>query len=163
MAVGVEELRAWFDSLAEAYSENRQRLTELEGIIGKLLDISLQELRNEKLSEEDYAYIDSIGYRLEAAVMGVEEVGLKTTIVADVHTDGNTQQCLEEGVGYVHLLVAAYPVPDGRIAVAGGPVLSQYEFKQPMADRLTDEAWRETLQAQPPQRATWTESFVVEG
>ncbi|MBM3499999.1 MAG: DUF3160 domain-containing protein [Armatimonadetes bacterium] len=140
-----------------------QRLTELEQTIQKLLDISVQELRNEKLSEEDYDYIDGIGYRLEAAVMGVEELGLKTTIVADVHTDGNTQQCLEEGVGYVHLLVACYPVPDGRIAVAGGPVLSQYELKQPMANRLTDEAWRELLEAQPPPRAAWTESFVVDG
>jgi hypothetical protein len=141
--------------------EAQGRLQELEGIIQKLLDISLQELRNEKLSEEDYGYIDGIADRLEAAVLGVEEVGLKTTMVADVHTDGNTRQCLEEGVGYVHLLVACYPVPDGRIAVGTGPVLSQYEFKHPMADRLTDEAWRELLQSQPPEAPKWTASFVV--
>jgi hypothetical protein len=139
----------------------QQRLTDLEGIIGKLLSVSLQELRNEKLSEEDYGYINSIAHRLEAAVLGVEEVGLKTTIVADVHTDGNSQQCLEEGVGYVHALYACYPVPDGRIAVAAGPVLSQYEFRQPMANRLTDEAWRERLQADPPKEAGWTASFLV--
>jgi hypothetical protein len=143
--------------------EAQERLTELEGVIRKLLDISLQELRNERLSQEDYDYIDAIGYRLEAAALGIEELGLKTTIVADVHTDGNTQQCLEEGVGYVHQLVACYPVPDGRLAVAAGPVLSQYEFKRPIADRLTDEGWRELLDRQPPLRAKWTSSFVIDG
>lgn len=139
----------------------RERLTELEGILQRLLDISLQELRNEKLSDEDYAYIDFIAKHLERTVMGVDEVGEKTTIVADVHTDGNTEQCLEEGVGYVHMLAACYPVPDGRIAVAAGPVLSHYEFRQSIADRLTDEAWREMLSTKPPRYAPWTRSFIA--
>ncbi|HSW50632.1 MAG TPA: dihydroxyacetone kinase subunit DhaL, partial [Bryobacteraceae bacterium] len=34
MAVGLGELRAWLDSLAEVYSENRQRLTDLDSPIG---------------------------------------------------------------------------------------------------------------------------------
>ncbi|MFB3777543.1 MAG: dihydroxyacetone kinase subunit DhaL [Bryobacteraceae bacterium] len=34
MAVGLEEVRAWLDSLAEVYSENRQRLTDLDSPIG---------------------------------------------------------------------------------------------------------------------------------
>jgi len=137
------------------------RLQELEGILERLMNISIQELRNEELSKEDYAYIDTIADRLEATVLGVEEVGQKTTMVADVHTDGNTRQCLEEGVGYVHLLVACYPVPDGRIAVGAGPVLSQYEFKQPMAERLTDEAWRQRLPNSPPPEPEWTASFLA--
>jgi len=31
--------------------------------------------------------------------------------VADVHTDANTEVVLEEGVGYVDMLVVAYKLP----------------------------------------------------
>jgi hypothetical protein len=40
----------------------------------------------------------------------------------------------------------------GDLLAAVGPVLSYYEFRWPMADRLTDEKWRATLEspAAPP-------------
>ncbi len=47
-----------------------------------------------------------------------------TVLVADVHTDGNTSRVMQEGVGFVKLLVAAYPLPDGRTLVGAGPVMS---------------------------------------
>ncbi len=137
------------------------RLRQLEDIIEKLLDISLTELRGEPISEEDAEYIKYIAFRLKRTIEGIEEEEDKTTIVADVLTDTNTGQVLEEGVGYVKLLIAAYQVPDGRIALGVGPVLSQYEFKHPMSDRLTDEAWRELLQESPPDAAPWVDSFYV--
>ena len=91
---------------------------------------------------------------------GVEETGSKTTMIADVHTDGNTRQALEEGVGYIQHITVAYQLPDGRIAVGRGPVFSYYEFKQPLADRLTDEAWRQMLEyGQAPAPPEWTSSF----
>lgn len=85
----------------------------------------------------------------------------RTTIVADVHTDGNTEQVLEEGVGYVRLIVVAYKVLDGRILIGVGPVMSYYEFKQPMRDRLTDEKWREVLNSNPPEEPEWIPNFGV--
>ena len=84
----------------------------------------------------------------------------KTTIVADVHTDANTNTVLEEGVGHVNMLVVAYKLPDGRILIGAGPVMSQYEFKQPMTDRLTDEKWREMLEAKPPERPEWASKYI---
>lgn len=36
--------------------------------------------------------------------------------------------------------------------LAAGPVMIHYEFKQPMSDRLTDDKWREMLEANPPER-----------
>jgi hypothetical protein len=77
-----------------------------------------------------------------------------------VHTDSNTEQVLEEGVGYVDLIVVAYKLPDGRILVGAGPVMSYYEFKQPMDDRLTDEAWRELLDSNPPERPEWASNAL---
>jgi hypothetical protein len=79
--------------------------------------------------------------------------------VADVHTDQNTKQVLEEGVGYVKLLIAAYLLPDGRILMGAGPNMSYYEFKQPMKDRLTDEKWQELLSTKPPVGPEWAADF----
>ena len=138
------------------------RLKALEDILQRLVDISQRELANEELTEEDYRFIRYFGSRLEGVTRGVEEAGSKTTIIADVHTDGNTRQVLEEGVGYVQTVAVAYQLPDGRVALGMGPVLSYYEFKHPMADRLTDEAWRELLKTNPPAPPEWTASFRVQ-
>jgi hypothetical protein len=70
---------------------------------------------------------------------------------------------LEEGVGYVDLIVVAYKCPNGRIILGAGPVFSYYEFKQPMSNRLTDEQWKQQLEnGQQPDRPSWTSSFVAE-
>ena len=137
------------------------RLKALEEIIGNLLRISQIELRNESISKEDADYIKYIAHRLQRCIEGIEENEDKTTIVADVLTDTNTRKCLEEGAGYVKMLIAAYKLPDGRIALGVGPVLSYYEFKHPMSDRLTDEQWRRLLKTAPPDAPKWTGSFYV--
>ncbi len=67
---------------------------------------------------------------------------------------------LEEGTGYVDMVIVAYKAPDGRILLAAGPVMSHYEFKQLMQDRLTDEKWREMLEANPPKRPEWTSTYI---
>jgi hypothetical protein len=152
-ARGLDELKA-LDEPA------RQRLSKLAEVLKRLLELSLKELRNEALTSEDYAYIREIGGALEQTVLGVRDAGVKTTLIADVHTDANSQKVLEEGVGYVDLLAAVIPQPDGTLSLALGPVLSYYEFKWPMGDRLTDEAWRAKLASAPPPRPPWTASFV---
>jgi len=115
------------------------------------------------LSKEDYEFIRNFGQELDFVVAGVEAKGKETTIVADVHTDTNPpRQVLEEGVGYVDLILVAYKIPDGRILIGTGPVLSYYEFKHPMAERLTDEKWREMLeQGDAPARHAWISSFYA--
>jgi hypothetical protein len=61
----------------------------------------------------------------------------------------------------VDLIIVACPTPDGLTFLAAGPVFSYYEFKQPMSDRLTDEAWQELL-ASPakPDRPRWFQSLL---
>ncbi|KAA0005155.1 MAG: DUF3160 domain-containing protein [Thermoplasmata archaeon] len=138
------------------------RLKSLESVIQRLFNISKDELEKKELSEEDYAFIRNFGGKLDSIVTGVKEKGKETTIVADVHTDTNTGKCLEEGVGYVDMILVAYMVSDGRVIIGAGPVFSYYEFKHPMNDRLTDEKWKKMLQANPPERASWVQSFMVE-
>ena len=142
-------------------------LAEMERLLLALKTISEKELRGEGLTEEEYATIRAFGDTLEALTTFSEEIEGEITseadermaLIADVHTDPNTNQVLEEGVGdafpiYVVVLV------EGQQVVTLGGVFSYYEFKWPMDDRLTDEAWQEM--SPRPDRPAWTESFIVE-
>jgi hypothetical protein len=135
------------------------RLEHLETILERLVKLSGKELENEELTGADYEFIKNFGDELNAVISEVDEKAKKTTIIADVHTEGNTGQVLEEGLGYVDLIAVAYKVPDGRILIGAGPVMSYYEFKQPIQDRLTDEKWREVLRMEPPERPEWYSNF----
>ena len=142
-------------------------LDEFAKILDRLLEISKKELENKPLSDEEYKFIEDFGQvsaNLIEIVSGgeIDEDVLKTTLIADVHTEGNTEQVLEEGVGYIKTLIAAYRLPEGHILVGVGPVFSYYEFKQPMSDRLTDEAWREMLETSPPPEPEWINSFSTD-
>jgi hypothetical protein len=134
------------DEMGVLDSTSKARLTSIESVLSRLQAISEKELENKELTAEDYEFIKTFGDQLEGTIEDVDNKAKKTTIVADVHTDSNTGEVLEEGVGYVNMLVVVYKLPDGRILMGAGPVMSHYEFKQPMQDRLTDEKWREILE-----------------
>lgn len=139
------------------------RLNNLETLLERLLSISTLELERKELNESDYRFIRNFGEELDRIVTGVNTQGKETTIIADVHTDTNTEQVLEEAVGYVNLIIVTYQTADGHIIAGAGPVFSYYEFKQPMSDRLTDEEWKHLLEnQQQPNRPTWTMSFLAE-
>ncbi len=134
----------------------KYRLESLEKILKRLVELSKKELENKELTKDDYAFIKNFGEELNGVIADVDDKAKKTTIIADVHTDQNTKQVLEEGVGYVKMILVAYKVPDGRILIGAGPVMSYYEFKHPMDDRLTDEKWRELLKSNPPDEPEWS-------
>ena len=139
-------------------------LDEFADILKKLLDISQKELLNIELDPEEYDFIRDFGEISEGLISQVaggetDPDIYKTTLIADVHTDGNTLQVLEEGTGYIKTLIVAYKLPQGRILIGAGPLFSYYEFKQSMKDRLTDSAWREMLKVNPPQEPEWVKSF----
>jgi hypothetical protein len=117
------------------------RVRELERELAKTKDLKRQIELSEEIAKE-------------------REASLHTAVIADVHTDQNSRQVLEEGTGYVDLGLFVYVQPDGRQVIAAGPVLSYYEFKHPMSDRLTDEAWRTMLKnRKAPPQPEWTRSY----
>lgn len=135
-------------------------------ILSRLVDISKTELENRELTDDDYNFIKyfggslkSISSRLLANEGNIDPDIFKPTLIADVHTDGNTKKVLEEGTGYIKPIIVAYKLPKNHILVGVGPVFSYYEFKQPMNDRLTDEKWRSMLQTNPPTDSEWIKSF----
>ena len=137
-----------------------KRLENLQTLLERMLDIAVTELNGLPISEADGYFLANISGALEGVLGGVEPAGFKTTLIADVHTDQNSKKVLEEGVGYVELLVATYRLPDGSIAAGAGPVFSYYEFLHPMKDRLTDEAWREMLETgKAPEPPPWSTAY----
>jgi len=138
----------------------RARLESLEAILERLIDISIKELEGTPLTEDDAQFIRTIGSSLESVVLDVDNTGVKTTLVADVHTHSIEETVVEEAVGYLDAIVVAQELPDGTLELAAGPVFSYYEFKHPMSDRLTDEAWRDMLESGTvPARPWWIESL----
>ncbi len=138
------------------------KFKSLADILDKLTQISIKELESQELSPDEYNFIEALPDLLEGICTGYKAETLKTTLVADVHTDINTETVLEEAIGYVDLIIVAVKLPDGKIIMMAGPVLSYYEFKHPLSSRLTDEAWREILDQNPPERPKWASTLLGE-
>lgn len=141
-----------------------------------LRDIAIKELEGGSITCDEYKVtIGRIGGTLEALESfedysfsdeepdpGVIESDADSTmaVIADVHTDPNTQRVLEVGVGKAMDVYVAAPI-EGRIVLCRGSMFSYYEFPHPMADRLTDEKWQGMLaDGSAPDMPVWTASFA---
>lgn len=81
-------------------------------------------------------------------------------VVADVHTDPDSQTCLEVGVGDTNLGVFALDRGGKDWAVYVGPLYSYYEFRQPAEKRLQDREWQDLLRTgTAPERPAWVNGF----
>ncbi len=137
-----------------AFNRTLDILERLDGIVDR-------ELGGKDPTDDDYAWLRGFWGVLSSASGSTDKDDEKTLLVADVHTDPNSGKVLEEGVGYVDYLVVKVKGEDGKWRYCAGPVFSYYEFKQPMSDRLTDEAWRAMLeQGKAPDRPSWTDEFL---
>ena len=161
-------LRTGLDNMGLGLDEFRYKFTDLESLLLGLKTIAEKELENKELAFEEYKTIWTIGERMESLLtFSSETTGSITSdtdnempVVADVHTDPNSQRVLEEGVGYPFYLYVI--VKDSKaLRMTVGAMFSYYEFTQPMADRLTDEAWQTTLKGSaPPTLPVWAGSFI---
>ena len=145
--------------------ECQDKLEQMESLLLSLKAMAEKELANQTLSEEEYKLIRDIGDTLESITTFTVEVEQEITseadermaIMADVHTDVNTGQVLEEGVGDAFFIYVVVPI-ESKLVVARGGVFSYYEFTQPMSDRLTDESWQ-ALEPKP-ELPVWMGSFI---
>lgn len=147
-----------------------EKIKEFEELLDKLKIISEKEINNTPLDNEEYELIWNIGTKLASLKEFPSQILKKITsdadekmeIVADVHTDVNTGQVLEEGVGSpfnIYVIIN----DDRGVRICRGAVFSYYEFKHPMEDRLTDEKWQEMGEKRErPNQPDWVKSFVGE-
>jgi len=150
-------MREGLESRGLLVGEYKDKLARMEQVLLKLKKISEKELTNKDLEKADYDFTKGIGGTLESLVTFsaeetskiTSETDTKMEIVADVHTDGNTGQVLEEGVGKpMNLLVVVQD--GGDLFLTSGAIFSYYEFKHPMSDRLTDEKWQQMTKPSLP-------------
>ncbi len=143
------------------------KIEQFEELLAALETISKKELGGEQISDEEYAIIRNIGGRLSSLKLFPKEILEKITsgtdekmdLVADVHTEPNTGQVLEEGVGSPANIYVIVDDAGGRRICRGG-VFSYYEFKHPLDDRLTDEVWQQMGEdRRRPDPPPWTASF----
>ncbi len=151
------------------HSELGARLSVMKQILLRLQDISVKELLGESLNQSDFSYISLIGDNLDF-LMNMEDVlpditsqvDAQQSLVADVHTDGNTMQCLEEAIGKPGLIYVVVPI-NGKLYLARGPTFIYYEFTQPISNRLTDEQWYGmVVSGNTPGLPWWTSSYIAE-
>ena len=141
--------------------EAKVRLEVLARALRTAREISLKELSGEPLNESDLYFIGNFADVMDSVMTGLDERARSTVLVADVHTDLNSGEVLEEAVGRLDLIVVAFPTPNGTTLMVG-PVLSYYEFRHPMTDRLTDEKWSQMLD-NPPKQFPWQERLYFGG
>jgi hypothetical protein len=139
------------------------RFERAENLLANLQSIAEKELAGELLNTADADFLKGFAQSLEVAIAwgGETTEGLETSLIADVHTDQNTNSVLEVASGNLDNCVVIYRRADGVVEAATGPVLSYYQFTWPMSDRLTDEAWREMLRSGAPERPEWTDSYII--
>ncbi len=149
--------------------EFADKLTSLNSLLASLKAISEKELTNASLSDDEYSLIENVGGTLQGIITFSSAVAdeiesdtdQRMAVVADVHTDLNTNQVLEEGVGNPEYIFVIVPV-NGSLTLTKGAAFSYFEFKQPVSDRLTDEAWQQMLtDNKAPEAPSWTKSFTA--
>jgi len=123
------------------------------------LNASVMELEGRSLNESMQQQIRAAAKTISTILSVATEKAQQAAIVADVHTDLNTGEVLEEALGKFNVLVIVYADADGKLCAGAGPVYNYFEFTQPMSQRLTDEMWRQMLVTSPPEPPEWTNNF----
>ncbi|MFA5785384.1 MAG: DUF3160 domain-containing protein [Actinomycetota bacterium] len=159
--------------------EQTMLMTQLTDMLSTLARIARDELAGKSISDGDNKRLSSIGGTLEVLwlfcdlgsqrSLSEETAGPQTddeaAIVADIlrgKDRSNRDVAVEVATGRVDRLYVLVPGEGGKFEVAVGGVYSYYEFLQPIADRLTDEAWRDMLdKGKAPSRPAWEQPILA--
>lgn len=143
-------------------------LGDAEELFSFFRGIAEDELAGLPIDEKDNRRLTLIGGELEGLFWrtadrtgaGVSEADQDAAIIADIARGGN--DVVEIGTGRVDQIYVLVPDDEGSFQVAVGGVYSYYEFLQPVAERLTDEAWRAMLdEGRAPPRPAWESTTIA--
>lgn len=158
----VDATKKGLEGLGLLDGEIADKLSKFSNALHRLAEISVKELKGEKLSEEDMDLIKGYGYLLETLLSTAELRTKDPRIIADVFTEPNSGTVLEVGTGYFDIIIVVYKTPDGRLLASKGLVMSYYEFYWPQSDRLTDEKWIGILESGgEPEQLEWIYNFKI--
>lgn len=127
------------------------QITTLLDIVQQLHSLAARQPQGVLQEPQEIAYVNDVSQRLQGLLATTD-----TPLVVDIHSEPNSQQVLEEGLGYPLAVVFGSTLwhrdsQQGGPAVPGPTLLrgarfQWYEFTQPMNQRLTDAAWQQLLQ-----------------
>ena len=145
------------------------KLDEIATKFDRLVEISIKELENEPLSDNDTNFINNFGEEIAKiasfhdpeAEPWVNEADDRMAIIADVHTDPNSGRVLEVGTGNPYVIYVVVQDHNGKLRLTRGGAFSYYEFKHPMTNRLSDEEWHEMLDTNPPTLPEWISNLLT--
>jgi hypothetical protein len=149
-----------------------RRETNAGAFVERLAGLAEREVRGEPLSPADDDWLRWVGGMLELLYTranpetthfpGADEgrIANGVALATDVFTDLRHLQVLQLALGRIHDLYVAVPDGVGQRMTQGG-IQSYYEFRQPMTERLTDEAWgRRVAEGRTPPFPDWSQSFL---
>ena len=142
-------------------------LRHVSVLAAKLAEMARKEIAGEALTHDELYFLQesfadalwSIRYEVEIWITDPPE---NVAIVTDVASNPAAGTVLLEGIGLVDYIYAIGNGPDG-LHLTRGAVYSQYEFVNPIDERLTDDAWRARVASGDlPPRADWIDLFFSE-
>jgi hypothetical protein len=130
------------------------RLTSFKERINFYTSLAAKELSGAPLSEEEYEKLRSGNLSFLAApfVEGaiLEEKEKRSSLIADIHTDGVKGQILYEATGEPYFILALVG-NEGASRLTVGAAFNYYEFTGPLTTRFTDADWQGRVYKTHPQ------------
>lgn len=161
-----EYTKLGLDSRGLLDEELRDKFERLGDWIDFCRRITVKELTNKRVTDEEYEQICLYGAELESLTLEfaggelLSDADKDMAVVADVHTSFGA--VLEEGTGRAAAIYVVVPI-EGKLYLTRGATYTQYEFEYPASDRLTDEKWQKMLQeGKEPGFAEWIKSFMLD-
>jgi len=130
--------------------------------------IAVKELQNETISDDDFEQLRSAPGNLNRLLSNfnaddILEKDVRSTLIADVHTDIIKNEILYEADGIPNYIYVAVKDKNGT-RLTKGLVFNYYEFTKPIDQRLNDQTWQEwnyTLnKSMLPQQSNWNRSLI---
>ncbi len=138
-----------------------EKLNLMRNLFTTLRDLSIKELKNNRLTDSEMNFIIQFGdqladiydYYLEDMKITKE----RSAIIADVAgaTTSMGSFVLEVAVGNPYIIYVVVPDNRGNLKLTYGATFSYYEFEQPISEILNDESWQEMLDTNPPDLPEW--------
>ena len=158
--------------LTEKLAQRNKSLIYMADFLKKM---SEKELHGKYLTNKEFDRLAQMGGEIESLTLNIIEsmegqMSQVSTpdkcmaIAADVYSYKDPKeggQALEECVGLGDEIFVIAQI-NGLLYLTRGAVFSQYEFKQPIESRLTDEAWQKMLtKKQEPMPAFWMNDIKI--
>jgi hypothetical protein len=159
--------RGYYDLPSQtALNSVDEALTLLAILSARLAEIAREEVAGEPVSYDDLYWMqeqfrDDLWYIRYNVEIWITDPPESVALVADVASNANAMTALEEGIGLVDYIYVITNSPYGLQVTRGG-VYSQYEFVQPIDQRLTDDEWRGMIDSgSAPPRPAWIDLFFA--